>query len=116
MALKRVPSFERSPLQHAVSIAGLMLTKEAMINNLSACDSSLYNPSKMAKLIGATCATTYPCSAANRLGLDPVTGKTVSAALIGPYVPDSGVPYQGTRIHHTTASDGWRFQERGRDR
>ena len=71
-------------------------------NDLSDFDSTLYDTSKMAKLIRPTCASTYPCSGANRLGLDPVTGTTVPAALIGAYAPDSGVAYQGTRIYHTT--------------
>lgn len=70
-------------------------------NDLSDFDWSLYDSKKIAKLIGPTCASTFPCSGVNRLGLDPVTNTTVPAALIGAYAPNSGTPYQGTRIYHT---------------
>lgn len=65
--------------------------------NLVYFDPSLYDATKQPALITPHCLTANPCSGANRVGRNPVTGAILPAVKIGTFAGGSGTPFQGMR-------------------
>lgn len=60
-------------------------------------DRSLYDASKQPALITPHCLTANPCSGANRVGRNPVTGAILPSVKIGTFADGTGTPFQGMR-------------------
>ncbi len=60
-------------------------------------DPSLYDASKQPALITPHCLTANPCSGANRVGRNPITGAILPSVKIGTFADGSGTPFQGMR-------------------
>jgi hypothetical protein len=60
-------------------------------------DRTLYDPTKQPALITPHCLTANPCSGANRVGRNPVTGAILPSVKIGTFADGSGTPFQGMR-------------------
>jgi Carboxypeptidase regulatory-like domain len=60
-------------------------------------DRSLYDATKQPALMTPFCLTTNPCSGANRVARNPVTGATAPSVKIGTFADGSGTPFQGMR-------------------
>jgi hypothetical protein len=60
-------------------------------------DKSLYDPSKAPALMTPYCLTANPCSGANRVARNPITGATAPAVKIGTFAPGTGEQFQGMR-------------------
>ena len=58
-------------------------------------DDTLYDASKQPPLIAPYCLTSNPCSGANRVGRNPVTGAILPSVKIGTFADGSGTPFQG---------------------
>ena len=65
--------------------------------NLVYFDRSLYDASKQPALIAPHCLTANPCSGANRVGRNPVTGAILPSVKIGTFADGGGTPFQGMR-------------------
>jgi hypothetical protein len=66
-------------------------------DNLVFFDPRLYDPTKQPALITPHCLTANPCSGANRVGRNPVTGAILPSVKIGTFADGSGTPFQGMR-------------------
>ncbi len=60
-------------------------------------DRALYDATKQPALITPYCLTANPCSGANRVGRNPVTGAILPSVKIGTFADGSGTPFQGMR-------------------
>ncbi|MCI0392509.1 MAG: carboxypeptidase-like regulatory domain-containing protein [Acidobacteria bacterium] len=60
-------------------------------------DPSFYDPSKQPALMTPHCLTANPCSGANRVARNPITGATAPAVKIGTFADTTGTPFQGMR-------------------
>ncbi len=60
-------------------------------------DRSLYDPSKAPALMTPFCLTANPCSGANRVARNPITGETAPAVKINTFAPGTGQQFQGMR-------------------
>jgi hypothetical protein len=60
-------------------------------------DRSLYDPSKQPALMTPYCLTANPCSGANRVARNPITGATAPAVKIGTFAGGTGTPFHGMR-------------------
>ncbi|HMY72804.1 MAG TPA: hypothetical protein PLQ88_13370, partial [Blastocatellia bacterium] len=61
-------------------------------------DPSLYDASKQPALITPFCVgNVNPCSGANRVGRNPITGALLPSVKIGTFADGSGTPFQGMR-------------------
>ncbi len=60
-------------------------------------DDTLYDASKQPPLITPYCLTSNPCTGANRVGRNPVTGAILPSVKIGTFADGSGTPFQGMR-------------------
>ncbi|MGH9843285.1 MAG: carboxypeptidase regulatory-like domain-containing protein [Blastocatellia bacterium] len=68
-------------------------------DNLVYFDKSLYDPSKQPPLIAPYCVgNVNPCSGANRVGRNPVTGAILPSVKIGTFAEGTGTPFQGMRL------------------
>lgn len=67
-------------------------------DNLVYFDPALYDPTKQPALITPYCVgNVNPCSGANRVGRNPVTGQILPSVKIGTFADNSGTPFQGMR-------------------
>lgn len=67
-------------------------------DSLAYFDRSLYDASKQPALITPFCLTANPCSGANRVGRNPVTGAILPSVKIGTFAEGTGTPFQGMRL------------------
>lgn len=67
-------------------------------DNLAFFDPKLYDASKQPTLLAPACLTANPCSGANRVARNPVTGQTYPSVKIGTFAPNSGTPFQGMNV------------------
>jgi hypothetical protein len=68
-------------------------------DNLAYFDLRLYDASKQPRLMEPFCQNNVnPCSGANRVARDPVTGLILPSVKIGTFAPGSGTPFQGMRV------------------
>jgi Carboxypeptidase regulatory-like domain len=65
--------------------------------NLVYFDPTLYDPTKQPALITPHCLTANPCTGANRVGRNPVTGAILPSVKIGTFADGAGAPFQGMR-------------------
>jgi hypothetical protein len=65
--------------------------------NLVYFDPTLYDPAKQPALITPHCLTASPCTGANRVGRNPVTGAILPSVKIGTFADGAGAPFQGMR-------------------
>jgi hypothetical protein len=75
-------------------------------DNLSFFDPTLYDASKQPALVTPYCVTANPCSGANRVGRNPITGQILSSVKIGTFADGSGTPFQGMRVVKESVMDG----------
>jgi Carboxypeptidase regulatory-like domain len=68
-------------------------------DNLAYFDPQLFDSSKQPRLVEPFCLNNAnPCSGANRVGRNPVTGEILSAVKIGTFAGGSGTPFQGMNV------------------
>ena len=60
-------------------------------------DRSIYDASKQPALMTPFCVTANPCSGANRVARNPITGTTQPSVKINTFADGSGTPFQGMR-------------------
>ena len=60
-------------------------------------DRSLYDASKQPALMTPFCVTSNPCSGANRVARNPITGATQASVKINTFADGTGTPFQGMR-------------------
>ncbi len=60
-------------------------------------DPTLYDRTKQPALVAPHCLTANPCSGANRVGRNPVTGAILPSVKIGTFADGTGTPFQGMR-------------------
>ena len=60
-------------------------------------DRSLYDASKQPALMTPFCVTSNPCSGANRVARNPITGATQPSVKINTFADGTGTPFQGMR-------------------
>ena len=60
-------------------------------------DRSLYDPTKQPALMTPFCLTANPCSGANRVARNPITGATQPSVKINTFADGTGTPFQGMR-------------------
>jgi hypothetical protein len=67
-------------------------------DNLAYFDPAAFDASKQPALMTPFCLTANPCSGANRVARNPVTGQTLPSVKIGTFAPGSGTPFQGMNL------------------
>lgn len=67
-------------------------------DNLAFFDPKLYDASKQPALMTPYCITANPCSGANRVARNPVTGQILPSVKIGTFADGTGTPFQGMNV------------------
>jgi len=67
-------------------------------DNLAFFDPKLYDATKQPALMTPYCLTANPCSGANRVARNPITGQTLPSVKIGTFAAGAGTPFQGMNV------------------
>ena len=67
-------------------------------DNLAFFDPKLYDATKQPALMTPYCLTANPCSGANRVARNPITGQTLPSVKIGTFATGAGTPFQGMNV------------------